>query len=300
LDRLTAAGYIREVLENLSGDNVDLSNVPLSEAEERRLAWMGIELQPLNKELARINKVSELTNDGETGALVSYIYPGSPADEAGIEPGYVLLRLHVPDRPKPIDVRVGSYVYAETPFPWAKLDELPEQYYDQVPKPWSPAENSFRQTLREIGFDKPYTAEFFHNGQPIRKEFVCAKASEHFDSAASYKKTDIGMTVRDMTFEVRRYFQKATDDPGVIVSKIEPGSKASVAGLKPYEIITHVNDAPVSDVAAFENLIAGQDELALTVKRMTKGRMVKITMPSAAGTPSTQHDPQQTETQPAQ
>jgi hypothetical protein len=60
------------------------------------------------------------------------------------------------------------------------------------------------------------------------------------------------------------------------VSRIEPGSKVSVAGLKPYEIITHVNDEPVADVGAFKKLITGQQELRLSVKRMTRSRIVKL------------------------
>jgi S1-C subfamily serine protease len=81
-----------------------------------------------------------------------------------------------------------------------------------------------------------------------------------------------------MTYEVRRYFRKKPGDAGVIVAKIEPGSKASVSGLKPYEIITHINDKLVRSVEDFEKLIAGQSELRLAVKRMTRGRVVKIKM----------------------
>jgi hypothetical protein len=56
-----------------------------------------------------------------------------------------------------------------------------------------------------------------------------------------------------------------------------------VADVKPYEIITHVNDQPVATVADFEKLILNQEELRLSVKRMTRGRVVKIRMtPTAA------------------
>ena len=84
------------------------------------------------------------------------------------------------------------------------------------------------------------------------------------------------VTVRDMTYEVRRYFQRAADDPGVIVSKVEQGSKASVTGMKPYEIITHVNDEPITSAANFEKILASAEgEIRLNVKRMTQGRIVK-------------------------
>jgi len=90
------------------------------------------------------------------------------------------------------------------------------------------------------------------------------------------------VTVRDLTYEVRRYFQREATDPGVIVSKIEPGSRASVAGVRPYEIITHVNDKPVMTAKDFELLTKDQKELRLSVKRMLRGRVIKLSLDGAA------------------
>ncbi len=272
----TSAYYIKQVLAKLDDENVDASNVPLSEEEENRLAWIGMELQPLNKELARVNQVSDLTENGQNGALVSYIYPGSPAADAGIKPGYILLRLHVQDQPRPIEVQLGGYDHMRGPFPWNRLGETPEQYFDQIPRPWPSAENQFTRMLTDLGFGKKFTADFFFDGKVIKKEFVVTQSPRHYDTAARCKSKELGMTVRNMTYELRRYFRKEKGDPGVIVSKIEPGSKASVAGMKPYEIITHINDKPVMNVEDFEKLIAIGGELRLSVKRWTRGRVVKI------------------------
>ena len=104
------------------------------------------------------------------------------------------------------------------------------------------------------------------------------------------------MTVRDLTYELRQYFRRPVSEPGVIVSKIEPGSKASVAGLRPYEIITHVNDQPVMNVKEFETLTAQSGELRFEVKRWTRGRVVKVTLDVPANTqPATQPTSQPTE-----
>ena len=73
-------------------------------------------------------------------------------------------------------------------------------------------------------------------------------------------------------------------DPGVVISRLEAGSKASVSGLKPYELITHINDKPVNNTEDFQRLTKGQQELRLSVKRMTRGRIVKIQLPAAAET----------------
>jgi S1-C subfamily serine protease len=286
----TASTYVKTLLAE-ADRHFDVSNVPLSEEEENRLAWLGVELQALDKELARINNVSELTRDGRIGALVSYVYENSPAAQAGIKPGYILLRLHVEGEPKPLEVHVEDYGFGGVAFPWDRLDEVPEQFYDEIPTPWPPAENNLNTQLTEIGFGKKFRAEFFADGKVITKDFQVVQGPPHYDSAERYKSDALGLTVRNLTYEVRRYFQKAPGEGGVIVSKIEPGSKAAVSGIKPYEIITHVNDQPVGNVKDFEKLIAGQGELRLSVKRMTKGRVVKIRMGAAtqpASGPATQ------------
>ncbi len=138
------------------------------------------------------------------------------------------------------------------------------------------------------------------NGDPGEGDRGKKPAAALAGTVAKFKSDPLGITVRDMTYAYRRRLRKADDDPGVVVSKVEPGSKASVAGVKPYETITHVNDQPVMTVKDFERLIAGQTELRLSVKRMVQGRVVKITLgppaapegaspapePAAAPTPS--------------
>ncbi|MCK4624001.1 MAG: PDZ domain-containing protein, partial [Phycisphaerae bacterium] len=279
-----------EVLGDLD-KNIDKANIPLTEEEESRLAWMGVELQGLNKELARINNVSDLTNDGATGALVSYVYPGSPADKAGIEVGLVMLRIHAEDQPKPIEVRVESYGFAGRAFPWDRLDTVPEQYYDRIPRPWPSRENTVTRALTDLGFGKKYYVEFFSDGKIVKKDFKVIVSPPHYDTAKRHKSKPLGLTVRNLTYELQRYFQKKPGDPGVIISKIEPGSKASVSGLKPYEIITHVNGKEVADVKEFGKLIKDQAELQLLVKRMTRGRTVKIKLPPPTTQPAATTQP---------
>ncbi len=277
-DILLPSAYLHDILAALD-EQVDPNNIPLSEEEENRLAWMGVVLQGLNTELARINNVSDLTKDGSTGALISYVYPESPAAEAGVEPGWILLRLHVEDEPKPYEVSYeDSMSFFGGAFPWEHLDELPEEYMDDIPTPWPPAENSFTRALSDMGFGKEYTADFFHDGKVVKKKFVITQSPAHYDSAPRYKSDALGLTVRDLTFEVRHYFQMTDEEPGVVISKVEPGSKVSVAGIKPYERITAVNDTPVHSVKEFEAALVGKEELRFAMKRMTRGRIVKVKM----------------------
>ena len=279
----TSIGQLMAAVADLK-KNGDPANVPLTEDEENRVAWIGVEMQALTQELARANNVSDLTNDGEIGGLVTFVYPDSPAGKAGVEAGWVLLRIEAAGQPKPIDVHVEMDGFYTKPFPWDRLDGVPEQYFDQIPTPWVPVENTLVRTLTDLGYGKKYTAEFFHDGKTVKKEFTVEQSPPNFLTGPKYKHAGLGLTVRDMTYEVRRYLQKKADDPGVVVSKIELGSKASLAGLKPYEQITAVNDKDVKNVQDFEKMLQGQDEVRLSVKRKTAGRIVKIKLTGAAAT----------------
>ncbi|MFH1706885.1 MAG: hypothetical protein ABIF71_03085 [Planctomycetota bacterium] len=265
----------------------DPSNAPLGEEQENRLAWMGVELQALTRDLARTNNVAKYSKDGRFGAIVSYVYPDSPAARAGIEPGAILLRVHVADEPKPLDVTLGDRMnqWGEKAFPWSQLDQYPEQYFDQLPQPWSDVENGFIRALTDFGFGRAFQAECFIDGAIVQKALTIEQSPPYYAMAPRFKSKELGVTVRDITYEVRRYFQMATDDPGVIISKIETGSKASVAGIKPYEIITHINSVPVADIKQFEaNLVPGT-ELQFSVKRMTQSRVVKVKAEAAEAAP---------------
>ena len=153
-----------------------------------------------------------------------------------------------------------------------------------LPSPWPPVENALIRAITDLGFGTKYSIDFYHDGKVDTKNFTVEEGPANYESGARYKSEPLGITVRDMTYEVRRYLQKKPDDPGVVISKIEQGSKASIAGLKPYELITHVNDQPVQSVKDFERLTQGQTEIRLSVKRMTAGRIVKLSLNAPAPT----------------
>ncbi len=254
--------------------DADLSNVPLSEQQERRLAWLGVEMQALNRELARANEVAHLTRDGKSGALVSFVYPDSPAAKAGIEPGAILLRIHTPERPKPIDVAAPGGV----PDYMSDLMNQMEKLRAGFPRgrPWPSVENVLNRQLTSIGFENPFTLEYVVDGDVKKQDFVVTEGPTHFEAALPIELEALGFTVKDLTYEVRRYFQLADDAPGVILAEVERGKPASVAGLVPFEIITHVGSEGVADAAAFAKSMKQEGELELTVKNRTRERIVKI------------------------
>lgn len=287
---ITPIKYVNAVLQDLKGDTIDVNNVPLNEEDENRLAWLGVEMQPLNRDLARANGVADITNDGSSGAVVVHIYPNSPATKAGLQEDDVLIRLHVDGQPKPLEVKLDSNRFGMS-FPWDRLDQIPDSYFDRIPQPWPAAENTFTKALTELGFGKKFTAEVFRDGKLLKIKMVVTSSPKHYVAAPRYKSESLGLTVANLTYEVQRYFRKKATDPGVIAAKIERGGKLSVAGLKPYEIVTHVNDQPVNSVDAFKRLIHEKPgELRLSVKRMHKGRIVKVTITDGDLKKDAEHD----------
>ncbi|MCP4375477.1 MAG: hypothetical protein GY794_04795 [bacterium] len=277
----TPTTLINPVLANLAS-NVDTNNVPLAEAKENRLAWFGVILQPLSKELARANNVSHLTRDGQIGAIVSYVYPESPAGKAGVKMSWIMLNIQVEGEPKPIDIKAREYG-PRAKYPWDRWDSLPARYWDgKFPSPFQPTETILTRKLTDMGFGKKFTATFFADGKQVKKKFTVEASPKHYHTAAKFKSGPVGLTVREMTYEVRRYFQKTAKDPGVIVSAVQPGSKAGVGGVRPYEIITHVNGVAIHGVKGFEKAITGKSELRFAVLRMTKNRLVKLRMKPTA------------------
>ncbi len=278
---LTAASQIAGVLDDLD-NNVDPTNVPLSEEEELRLAWLGVEMQALDEELARMYDVSEITNDGMSGGLISYVYAGSPADDAGLQPGDLLLRIHTDRRPRPIDVTAEEDPFAMWGgFPWDHYDEMPEDYFEHMPPPWPSADNPVNQALTEIGFGRPVRLEVYRDDESQLLDLTVVQSPPHHRAASRHNDEAIGLALNDLTYEVRRYFQKDEGDPGLVISRIEMGSRASVAGLKPYEIVTHINDEPLHSVDDLERMLEKHTDLRLNVERMHRTRIVRMTRPAA-------------------
>ncbi len=274
--RLTPVSYLEAVIADPK-THADPNNIPRDELEAERLAWLGVEMQPLNTELARANDVSELTDDGKIGGLVTHVYDDSPAADAGLQPGMILVRLHVPEYPKPLDIEVDEPIFRGE-FPWEQVERVPVQRFERIPAPWRPRENALTRALTDLGVGKKYTLEYVSGGEVKKKEMTITRAPVDYRSTPRFKTDPVGLTVRDMTYESRRYFQKTAKDPGVLVSKVESGSKADTAGIKPFEIITAVNDKPVQSIQEFEKAIDGQTQLRFAVTRFNLNfvRMVDL------------------------
>jgi serine protease Do len=261
----------------------DTRNAPRSAEDERRLAWLGAEMQPLDADLAAAHGVSAQTENGGHGALVTHVYPGSPAERAGLAVGDVLLRILPVGAPRPIQVRAEAFAFSQQAFPWDRYDQIPDAYFDRIPRPWMPAETQLDKVLKDLGVGTAYSLDYARTGAVSTVSLVVERGPEHYGSAREADAGKHGLRVRELTFETRRFFQIPEGQPGLVIARVNAGGSAAVAGLKPYEIIVTVNDSPVATAPEFEAALAkaGAEPIRIGVRRMSQSRLVTLN-PAAA------------------
>lgn len=274
-------------LANPGARDIDAAVHPASPEDENRLGWLGLDLQPITRELAESKNIVADTGGGTFGALVTRVYPDSPAAQAGVKEGWVLLSVNQADRALPLKVQLeDTESMYRSEFPWDRLDEVPPEYMDQLPTPWPSASNPFVVGLTQLGVGAKVVTTFIADGVKTVKPMAIALAPPTYESAPSYKWKAGGISVCDLTYEARDYLGLAKDAPGVIVCHLESGGKAVTAGMRPYEVITRLNGKPVPSAKAFEALSGGVTEVRLDVKRMTRDRVVSFSVTPAKEGPT--------------
>ena len=102
------------------------------------------------------------------------------------------------------------------------------------------------------------------------------QAPVHYRTARRIRNRTLGLVAADLTFEVRAFLKLANDAPGVVISKMQPGSPSAVSGLRPFEVITSVNGEPVPSVIRFSEMIKEKKDLTFSVRRLDATRIVRI------------------------
>ncbi|NLF92676.1 MAG: PDZ domain-containing protein, partial [Oligosphaeraceae bacterium] len=272
-----------------SAEPFDPQNVQKSADAANRHAWLGVEMQELSAELARVHKAAGYTKDGSIGVLVNKVMPDSPAAKAGLQSGDILLYIRTADGDSRTDLdsdHCDESDYFDTAFPWDQYDQLPEQYFSEIPTPWRSVINSFTLLLGKIGVGKTATFGRVRNGELSEISIILEESPPYFEVAPRYNAEAFGLTVAEITFEVRDYFRLEKESPGLIICDIIPGSNASVSGLKPYEIILSVDHQPLHNLQDFENAVRYKTGVNLQIRRLTTNRIVKMQAQAKAQSPA--------------
>ncbi|OPZ07651.1 MAG: PDZ domain (Also known as DHR or GLGF) [candidate division BRC1 bacterium ADurb.BinA292] len=275
---------------NAPNDHLDPTIVSLSEEEEERKMWLGVEFDPMTQELAKTLDVQPQTKDGTIGLWVTRVYPGSPAARLGLERGSILLELREEGEAQPVELKAADTSMYDFDFSDVELPEGMENLGISLPraKPWKNRRNMLTRLLEVIGEGRTVHLRYL---DPQRAEhsvtFAVEKAPHDFASAPKYKDEEIGLTVKELTYEVREALMLPPDARHLVVSSVEEGSPAAVARVELYDLIIAINDQPVPDLETFKRIAqdaraereaSGRATLRVTLQQLDKTRIVDLTL----------------------
>ncbi|HOC67211.1 MAG: putative periplasmic serine endoprotease DegP-like precursor [Candidatus Hydrogenedentes bacterium ADurb.Bin101] len=203
---------INEIRLGLSGaipSNLarDVADEIISNGKIRR-AWVGIIVQPRLK-----------SDIHESGALVSSIIPGSPADLAGLSSGDLLLSVNN----VPVDIR----------------------FLVQIP------DFNLLISCLPIGDAAVFTVD--RSGENLQVNITPVERETY--ELQQFEQIYWGITVRDMSFVMAQERKRKTTE-GVLVTSVQSGGPAGDArpDIEADDILVEVNGRPVTNVQSFREI----------------------------------------------
>jgi serine protease Do len=201
--------------------------------------WLGVTVQALNEELA----VSfGLANTH--GALINEIVKGSPAEEAGLQRGDIILT-----------------------YDGQQVDEL----------------NDLPRLVAATPVNKTVKVTIFRDGKERTIKVTIGKLDEGEQPVEVGDKGHggvLGITAANLTPELMERFSLAGDQ-GILITKIDPEGPAAEANLRVGDLIVEANGKDVNSVKAFEKVVdqmsAGK-VLRLLVQRKTTLLYTTVTL----------------------
>ena len=152
---------------------------------------------------------------GKKGVRLTGFLPNSPADKAGFKPGDLLFKLD------------GSVISASRPEDQELLNNLVRAY----------------DVGAEIEFDG------LREGQPLKLKVTLGKRPKGDIELADYKDETFEFSARDLSLDQRHQSELAADSKGVFIETVESGGWASLAGLRPGDVLLNLEGKEVADVA---------------------------------------------------
>ncbi len=189
---------------------------------EVRRGWLGVRIQAVTEEIAE--PLGLKTADG---ALVSMVIPESPAEDAEIKAGDVILSF---DGKSISQMRKLPRIVAET----------------EIGKPvdvvvWRDGKELTLQV--EVGALKDEETE------------VASRDTKAPVAAASKDIGELGLTVSSITPALREQFELEDSTKGVVVTEIADNSVAAEKGISPGDVIVEVSQKEVGSPEAIQEMI---------------------------------------------
>ncbi len=201
--------------------------------------WLGVAIQDLSQEVAEYYDIKE-----KKGVLVTEVFPGDPADKAGLEPRDIITEVNgkTVDSSRDLTRKIAALGVGEM----IKIKVL---------------RNGKSKTLKATIAKREDT-----------KAYAREEQEEHQDK--------LGIKVADLTPNLaRRYNVK--EGEGVIVVDVAAESKAEDAGLRVGDVIKEINRQPIrsaDDLTKVIDAIPDGEAVNMFIRRANRGFMVvKIT-----------------------
>lgn len=192
--------------------------------------YLGIGLQDLNQDLAKSFSIKD-----SKGALISDVKEGSPAEQAGLRQGDVIIEYHG------IPVEDG-----------VALQRLVTRTSVSATVP-----------LKVIRNGREHEMTVRIGDQPDETKIAKVEQAETDYALA-------GVSVEDLDQTTARELGLTGKPQGVVVTKVEPGSGAEKAGLLPGDVIREINRQPVKSTKDFEKVsseVTKGDSILILVNR---------------------------------
>lgn len=218
----------------------------LREQGEVVRGYLGVQIQPVTPEIAEAVGL-----DDPHGALVADVVPGSPAAEAGIEPGDVILEYAGEEVAEP---RLLSRAVAAT----------------------------------EVGSEREVVILRGGERRPLEVEIARLEAEADMAAAEGAPMPDtgvagpLGLELSELTPELRRDFGIGDEAQGVVVTHVERGSIAAEQGFQPGDVIRRVGGEEVDtpeEVSAAIEAARQADRDAVLVLREREGTALFAALP---------------------
>ena len=200
----------------------------LQEFGRTRRGWLGVQIQSVDEDMAE-----SLGLDSARGALVAGVQEDSPAEKAGVEQGDVILEF---DGKQVETMRRLPRIVADT--------DINKRVRMMV---WRDGkEVRLGVQVGELDEDEPQLASLRTTEEPAQpEERVIA---------------DLGITVAEITDEMREQYSLPEDATGLVIVEIDDESDAIEKGLRRGSIINEINQQAVTTVAEAEDAIAAVKE----------------------------------------
>ena len=214
----------------------------LIQAGEIQRGWLGVQHTEITSESAEAYGI----NPEQTGTLVLFVFPGDPADVAGIQEGDVVTPVG--------DVSI----------------EVSDDLNREVGLLTAGAAVDF-VVIRD---GAPLTLTVIMGLRPSEAELLAYQGQAPEGNSESL----LGITVGPITGFIARHLGLNSTN-GVVIMDIEPGSKAEQAGLTEGDAVLEINHVAIVSVEEWDSVVSELDEsdaVALTIYRNGELRSIIV------------------------